>query len=71
VLEVLGPLAEKQSYLPLAADAFQEKLLAILQDQNLANSLGQENRARIESHYSQQAMISAYEQLYGSLVHVS
>ena len=70
VVDVLGHLARDESYPPLAADAFLAQTLTILQDQNLAISLGKRNYERIQTHFSRHAMIAAYERLYDSLVHV-
>jgi glycosyltransferase involved in cell wall biosynthesis len=67
VAEALGPLADHQAVDPGDADGFQRQIVGILQDPQLANQLGQQNRQRVTDYFSLDAMIAAYERLYESL----
>ena len=48
-------------------EAFANSILHIAQDPLLATSIGQQNRQRIQQHFSLRTMVNAYEQLYLSL----
>ena len=48
-------------------DAFVKCVIQIAQDPQLAKSIGQQNRLRIQQHFSLRTTIDAYEQLYLSL----
>lgn len=48
-------------------DAFAKCVIQIAQDPQLAKSIGQQNRLRIQQHFSLRTTIDAYEQLYLSL----
>ncbi len=67
VAEVLGPLAEEQSVAFGDADGFLGQLRRLAGDRQLAAGLGRQNRERVERHFSRQAMLRAYEELYTSL----
>ena len=48
-------------------EAFATSIIHIAQDPLLAASIGQQNRQRIQQHFSLRTMVDAYEQLYLSL----
>ena len=48
-------------------EAFANSIMHIAQDPLLATSIGQQNRQRIQQHFSLRTMVDAYEQLYLSL----
>ncbi len=68
VAEVLGPLAAEQTVPPLDTGALASHIAGILEHRAAAERLGAANRARVEQHYSLDAVIDAYERLYRSLI---
>jgi glycosyltransferase involved in cell wall biosynthesis len=53
---------------PAAPEPLAEKLLLLLTRPELACSLGLAGRRRVEDHFSTQAMLNQYEQLYDRVV---
>jgi glycosyltransferase involved in cell wall biosynthesis len=53
---------------PRDPDVFGEKLALLLADRSAARAAGQRARAHVQTHYSVQAMLDAYEALYAELV---
>lgn len=80
VSELLGTAAAQQCVARLAhassqtrdsdaaAQAFVEKVVAVTEDSALAARLGQQNKARARAHFSFEALVAAYSDLYLSLV---
>lgn len=64
VLEVLGPLAERQTVAVNEPQVLAEKVVAILRQPSRARQLGTENRHRVCRHFSLSQMVRQYEQLY-------
>jgi glycosyltransferase involved in cell wall biosynthesis len=54
---------------PAAPEALAEKLLLLLRDPDRARVLGLAGRRRVEEHFSTQAMLNQYEQLYTRALH--
>jgi glycosyltransferase involved in cell wall biosynthesis len=67
VQELLGPLADEQSVAFWDQEAFLDRLRRLAENRQLAAGLGRQNRERVERHFSRQAMLHAYEELYASL----
>jgi glycosyltransferase involved in cell wall biosynthesis len=68
VREVLGRLSSIQSVTPNDHEAFITRILQIARDDQLAASLGEENRRHVAEHYSLARMIAAHATLYESLL---
>ncbi|MFO7901202.1 MAG: glycosyltransferase [Planctomycetota bacterium] len=64
ILEVLGPLAQRQTVPVEKPQVLAEKVVAILREPSLGRQLGTENRRRICRHFSLSDMVRQYEQLY-------
>lgn len=64
VRELLGPGSEGQIVGIDDAGGFAEAIRLILSNQILRNALGQANQARAEGHFSLDAMVRAYENLW-------
>lgn len=67
VAEALGDSSGPQIVAGPDAAVFQHQVVTILSDPKLASSLGQANRKRIQTHFSQAAATATYCQLYCSL----
>jgi starch synthase (maltosyl-transferring) len=68
VEELLGPLADEQCADFGDAEAFLQRLRRLAENRQAAAELGRKNRERVERHFSKQAMLQAYEDVYASLV---
>ncbi len=68
VRELLGEGADTQTVAPGNAKALAGKLVQILSDASLAESLGAENRARAAERFDIQVMVEAYARLWTSLL---
>ncbi|MBN2293724.1 MAG: glycosyltransferase [Pirellulales bacterium] len=67
VSELLGPDAAPQVIAHGDTAALSEKILALLADPELAQTLGLENRCRIGQNFALSSMICSYQQLWESL----
>lgn len=68
VRELLGPAAEAQVVRYGDTETFGEKLVAIMSDRTFASELGRQNRLRAASEFTLDGMVTAYEDLWESLV---
>ena len=68
VAELLGPDADAQTVAHGDTTAFAAKVVGIMTDPALAGALGAKNRLRAEAEFSLERMVSAYEDLWESLV---
>lgn len=68
VIEVLGPLAEKQSCRFGDLEQFAKLILNIANNRNLAEQLGQQNRRRVAEQFSLDAVVRQYEAFFENLV---
>ena len=68
VRELLGPAADAQVVRYGDTQTFAEKLVALLSDRSLASELGHENRQRVASRFTLDRMLTAYQDLWESLV---
>lgn len=68
VAEALGPAAAAQVVPTGDAEAFVNKVVAMLNDPAMRTRLGVENQARARQFFSLESMVSDYEQLYASLI---
>jgi len=68
VQEPLGPGTSEQTSSPADPQTFTQKAVAILSDAGLASRLGRENQQRAREFFTFEAMVAAYERLYGSLL---
>ena len=68
VSELLGPWADAQVVPPGDAEAFLDRLAAILEDAPLASELGTQNRRRAEESFGLETMVAKYDLLYTSLL---
>lgn len=64
VSEVLGPLTDEQSVEIENRVDFIEKVVELCNDQEKANQLGQQNRLRVEQHFSLNQLHASYSELY-------
>ncbi len=66
--ELLGPLAERQT-VPYGDDsALSARLESIVRDRELARSLGNQNRQRVQRHFTINATCLAYQRLWDALL---
>ena len=68
VAEALGPAAAQQMVRPEHGEALVAKVQAILKDPAFAAELGSKNRQRVEQFFRVEAMVTAYERLYQTLI---
>ena len=68
VAELLGPDADAQTVAHGDTAGFAAKVVRIMTDAALADDLGAKNRLRAETEFSLERMVSAYENLWESLV---
>ena len=64
VTEALGPLTDEQSVEIENREDFIEKVVELCNDQEKANQLGQQNRLRVEQHFSLNQLHASYSELY-------
>ncbi len=67
VVQVLGPLAAHQTAPVDDAQVLSDKIVAILQNAQLAAQLGADNRARVAAQFSLKSMLDQYKSLYSTL----
>jgi starch synthase (maltosyl-transferring) len=68
VAELLGPDADAQTVAHGDTPGYSSKVVGIMTDPALAGALGAKNRLRAEAEFSLERMVSAYEDLWESLV---
>lgn len=68
VMELLGEAAEEQTVAAGDRDGFVSKLFDLLGDDAVAERIRQQNLHRAGQHFSLDAMVDAYQQLYQSLL---
>jgi starch synthase (maltosyl-transferring) len=68
VTELLGPAAPHQTVPYGDTEAFVGKLVTLVRDDSLAATMAAENRRRAEERFSLSTMVSAYQELWESLV---
>jgi glycosyltransferase involved in cell wall biosynthesis len=68
VMELLGEAAAEQTVAAGDRDGFVQRLLDLLGDEKRAARIGRQNRQRAAEHFSLDAMVGAYQQLYESLM---
>ena len=68
VQELLGPAAEAQTVRYGDSEAFAEKVVTFMEDDQGAAEVGAENRWRAEENFSLERMVTAYQALWESLV---
>ena len=68
VRELLGPNAEKQTIRYNETAAFVDRLVGLMSDPTLAQSVGIENRRRAEEHFDIARMVRRYEDFWASLI---
>jgi starch synthase (maltosyl-transferring) len=66
VVELLGPLADRQTVEIGDGDALTNAIVQIADQPALAAELGQANRRRVAEEFSLERMVQAYAQLYRS-----
>lgn len=68
VVELLGPDASLQTVHYGDTEAFVAKVVSLMRDELLATAMGEKNRRRAEENFTISTMVSAYEDLWESLV---
>jgi glycosyltransferase involved in cell wall biosynthesis len=68
VRELLGPVADEQTVPYGDSGAFAERVVKLMEDRRRAAELGAENRRLAEQKFSIGRMVTAYEQLWESLL---
>lgn len=68
VRELLGPASDSQTVRYGDSKALAEKVIALMEDTRKAAERGKENRRRAEEKFSLGGMVTAYEQLWESLL---
>lgn len=68
VRELLGPAADDQTVQYGDSEAFAERIVAFIEDGRKAAEVGAENRRRAEQSFSLTGMVTAYQQLWESVV---
>jgi glycosyltransferase involved in cell wall biosynthesis len=68
VRELLGDEADPQTVPYGDTEAFVKKLLALMSERELARQLGRKNRLRVETEFTLDRMVGAYQDLWESLV---
>jgi glycosyltransferase involved in cell wall biosynthesis len=68
VRELLGPAASQQTVRYGDTPALIKKLASLILEPEMAQAIGEENRRRVEQNFAISSMVSAYQDLWESLV---